>query len=194
MKKSMIKPKVNSSTVNFSNKYASVRTDNITLKIETDDDVKKMQTDYIVVDSPDYIVCIVVDGKKLLIENQFRYPIGGFNYEFVAGMVDEGYTPEETAIKELKEEAGIVTDKVTMIGKIHPLAGQNSNTGYVFLCEDYKQEKKELEQYENFSHLTTEWIAIDEFNEKIASGKIKDGNALSSWALYCAYKGRFDYI
>jgi len=47
-----------------------------------------------------------------VIIEQFRPPIGKFLVELPAGLVDEGETPEQAAIRELEEETGYVSTKV----------------------------------------------------------------------------------
>jgi len=44
-------------------------------------------------------------GKYVLIK-QFRPPVGTYVIEFPAGLIDKEETPEQTAIRELKEETG----------------------------------------------------------------------------------------
>ena len=44
---------------------------------------------------------------KLVLIRQFRYPIGGYVYEFPAGLVDPGESPEEAAVREMYEETGL---------------------------------------------------------------------------------------
>ena len=39
---------------------------------------------------------------------QFRPPTGKYMLEFPAGLIDEGETPAETALRELKEETGYI--------------------------------------------------------------------------------------
>lgn len=63
-------------------------------------------------DQPDAVVIItIIKGKTcldtLLVE-QFRPPIQGVGIEFPAGLVDKGETPEQAALRELKEETGYV--------------------------------------------------------------------------------------
>ncbi|MCR5671982.1 MAG: NUDIX hydrolase [Butyrivibrio sp.] len=46
-------------------------------------------------------------GEKILLNREFRMATGRFVYNFPAGLIDEGETPEEAAKRELKEETGL---------------------------------------------------------------------------------------
>lgn len=52
-------------------------------------------------------------GPEVLLEKQFRPPTGKIVVEFPAGMVDEGETPEQAAVRELREETGYVGEVIT---------------------------------------------------------------------------------
>lgn len=65
-------------------------------------------------------------GAELLLEKQFRAPAGKLVVEFPAGLVDEGETVEEAALRELREETGYVGEVV------HERAGQRP---MFFSCE-----------------------------------------------------------
>ncbi|KAJ3127037.1 hypothetical protein HK101_005638, partial [Irineochytrium annulatum] len=55
------------------------------------------------------IVPIVMNGnapKQTILVTQFRPPVGKPIVEFPAGLVDAGETPEQAAMRELKEETG----------------------------------------------------------------------------------------
>ena len=52
------------------------------------------------------------DLKKIVVTKEFRVPLGGYEYGFPAGLVDEGETPAEAAIRELKEETGLTVTRV----------------------------------------------------------------------------------
>jgi ADP-ribose pyrophosphatase len=51
-------------------------------------------------------------GPEVLLEKQFRPPTGKVVVEFPAGMVDEGETPEQAAIRELREETGYIGEVI----------------------------------------------------------------------------------
>lgn len=66
------------------------------------------------------IVPITDDGKIVMVE-QFRYPIGASVLEIPAGKVDAGEDDTlETAKRELREETGYRAEQFTYLGKISP--------------------------------------------------------------------------
>ena len=65
------------------------------------------------------------DGKIILVE-QYRVPAGGRCLELPAGLVgdeDENATLEETAVKELEEEAGYTAERIEILGDFHSSPG-----------------------------------------------------------------------
>lgn len=53
-----------------------------------------------------YAVC-KENQERLVMLRQFRYPLNAYLYELPAGLVEEGETPKESAIREMKEETGL---------------------------------------------------------------------------------------
>lgn len=60
--------------------------------------------------SPDAVVIYCLYGDrhdKVVLVRQYRYSIDGYTYELPAGLVDEGETLHEAAVREMKEETGL---------------------------------------------------------------------------------------
>jgi ADP-ribose pyrophosphatase len=51
-------------------------------------------------------------GPELLLEKQFRPPTGKVVIGLPVGMVDKGESPEQAAVRELKEETGYVGEVI----------------------------------------------------------------------------------
>ena len=64
---------------------------------------------------PDGVAIFGVYGEKhdrVVLIRQFRYPLGGYVYEFPAGLVEQGENFHDTAVREVREETGLI---------LHPL-------------------------------------------------------------------------
>ena len=58
---------------------------------------------------PDSVVMILTDesGEKILINREYRMAMAQWMYNFPAGLIDPGESPEESARRELWEETGL---------------------------------------------------------------------------------------
>ena len=64
--------------------------------------------------APEAVILIVTDsaGERILINREFRLAAGRWVYNFPAGLIDPGETPEEAAARELREETGLRLDQI----------------------------------------------------------------------------------
>ena len=64
---------------------------------------------------PDSVVMILTDeaGERILVSREYRMAMAQWIYNFPAGLIDPGETPEERAKRELWEETGLTLTKVT---------------------------------------------------------------------------------
>ena len=81
--------------------------------------------EYVVHPGAVLIVPVLGDGR-LVLERQFRYPVGRVMLEFPAGKIDPNEAPLATAQRELHEEAGYVARTWQHLGTVHPEIGYSS--------------------------------------------------------------------
>ncbi len=53
------------------------------------------------------------DPSKIVLVRQYRYPLNTYIYELPAGLIDQGESEEEAAVRELCEETGLVFEPYT---------------------------------------------------------------------------------
>ncbi len=59
--------------------------------------------------TPDSVILILTDesGQRLLLNREYRMAMAQWIYNFPAGLIDPGETPEQSAERELREETGL---------------------------------------------------------------------------------------
>lgn len=114
------------------------------------------------------------DGKILLVK-QFRYPYKKELLELPAGKLNKGETPKETAIRELREEAGVVCRDVELLFECYPSPGYTDEVIYIYKATDFTFASQNLDEDE---FLSVVWIEKDTLKEMIKNKEIKDGKTL----------------
>ena len=99
----------------FDGKLLHVKRDTVRLP-----DGKTATREYIAHPGAVMIIPRLPDGT-LIMERQFRYPLGRIFIEFPAGKIDPGEDPVTTAARELLEETGYTAERWSHIGTLHPL-------------------------------------------------------------------------
>ena len=72
------------------------------------------------------VVILAEDDGKLILVEQFRFPIGARCLELPAGLIgdeEQGATVESTALKELREEAGYGAERIERLGDFYSSPG-----------------------------------------------------------------------
>ena len=112
----------------YRNKYIGLRND----LVRRPDGI---ETDYVVVENKDF-VCTVCQTpqKKLILVRQYRYPWQTASWELPSGIIDPGESPENAAIREIREETGFGVDTIEFVLRFHPF-GIARGWGYVFFVQ-----------------------------------------------------------
>lgn len=115
----------------------------------------------------------LLDDGRVVMERQYRYPIGRVVLEIPAGKLDyKGEDPLEAAHRELREETGAIAGKMTYLGELIASPALISEKIQLYLAEDLKFGETELDEDE---FLEVELIPLDELVNMVMRGEIADG-------------------
>ncbi len=138
---------------------------------------------YAVIDKPTCAVVIPLDGDRVHLVEQFRYPLGRRRWEFPMGTAPDraDVPPHELAERELREETGLIAGSMVDLGHTDVAAGMSSQRGRVYLATDLTQGEAQREVEEQ--DMRTAWFDRDEFEKMISSGDITDAQTLAAYTL-----------
>jgi 8-oxo-dGTP pyrophosphatase MutT (NUDIX family) len=93
-----------------------------------------------VVERPEAVAVVVVDGHEVVLLRQYRHPVGRYQLELPAGLVDvEGESQEASARRELAEEVGVEVGDLTKLVRFHNSAGWSDETTTIYLAVAVRQ-------------------------------------------------------
>jgi 8-oxo-dGTP pyrophosphatase MutT (NUDIX family) len=144
---------------------------------------------YGVVEKHDAAIILPIDQGRVWLVEQFRYTIGERALELPQGGWEmEVDHPEELARGELKEETGLEAAEMTFLGELWIAYGFTRQKQHVFLATGLTLAEKEPDAEEH--DLVVRSFAVEEFEEMMRNGMIRDGCTLAAWGLYLLLKGR----
>ncbi|MCT7325288.1 MULTISPECIES: NUDIX domain-containing protein [Ralstonia] len=111
------------------------------------------------------------DDGTVLMERQFRYPVGKVMIEFPAGKLD----PQEGALtcgkRELREETGYTAERWDYLTRIHPVISYSTEFIDIYLARDLKQGVAMLDEGEFLETFVT---PAGQLIDWVREGKISD--------------------
>lgn len=136
--------------------------------------------EYIVHPGAVLIVPVLADGR-LVLERQFRYPVGRVMLEFPAGKIDPQETALTTAQRELREETGYVAQIWQHLGTVHPEIGYSTEAIEMYLATDLTHVGEQLDAGE---FLDVVLLSEAQLLAAFDAGEVTDGKtvtALFAW-------------
>lgn len=115
----------------------------------------------------------LMDNGNVIVERQFRYPLGQVITEIPAGKLDRFDEDRLEAIKrELREETGYVADEWMELGDYHPAAAYTDERITLYLATGLHKGERELDEDEFLDVIE---VPLTNLVRDIALGKITDG-------------------
>lgn len=121
--------------------------------------------------------CVVAidDQQRVCLLRQFRPAGGGWIWELPAGRLEPAETPENTAKRELREEAGCAARHWESLGSILSSPGVFAETIHLFLARDLEACQALHEQHEV---IEVHWVALDDAVRQAQTGKLRDAKTV----------------
>lgn len=138
---------------------------------------------YGVVDKPDFVLVVPIEGDGFHLVEEYRYPIGKRTWSFPQGSLPgrRDADPEELARRELAEETGLRAGRLKHLGRLncsHGTSGQGFN---IFVASDLAAGEADREPEEQ--DMRQKWFSRAEFRALIREGRITDDSTIAAYAL-----------
>jgi ADP-ribose diphosphatase len=130
-----------------------------------------------VLERPDSIVVVAVDGESIVVVRQTRAGAKGRTLELPAGSIEAGETPEECAARELVEECGLKAGSWRKLGSFW--AAPDYSTEYVHVFEATELADVGIGEREEGEDLVTERLPIQGILQELS-----DAGSVAALALW----------
>ncbi|MEO8004912.1 MAG: NUDIX hydrolase [Betaproteobacteria bacterium] len=121
------------------------------------------------------LILPLFDDNSVLMERQYRHPVGQHFYELPAGKLEPDEPPLETAKRELLEETGYLAVEWREIGHLHPCIGYSDERIDFFLARNLEFKGAKLDEGE---FLETLRMSLPEALQWIRNGRITDAKTI----------------
>jgi ADP-ribose pyrophosphatase len=121
------------------------------------------------------VIIPLFDPDTLLLEHQYRYPLGQHFLEVPAGKIEPGEPVLETAKRELLEETGYLAAQWEFLTTLHPCVGYSDERIELFLARDLRFEGHPGEDDEFIEVVR---MSVDEALAKIFAREITEAKTI----------------
>ncbi len=140
-----------------------------------------------IVERSDCIAVIAVDADgNVLLEEQYRKAIDKDLLEIPAGGIDEGETPEEAVVREMREETGYRPEKLEKLGGFYSSPGFTTEYLYLYLATDLVSDPLSAEDTAGIKVVP---VPTAKIRDMIASGELRDSKTIAGLLLYLSLRG-----
>lgn len=127
--------------------------------------------EFFVTDYGERAAVVVVRDDHVLLVRQRRLFLEDLSWEIPGGSINEGETPEQAAMRECLEEAGIRCVSVEPLLRFHPGLDTLYNPSFLFLARPADEPERPFDHAE-VEHRS--WVPLSRCLEMIARGQIVD--------------------
>lgn len=150
----------------------------VTLRLDTVEKPSGKKATREVVEHSDCVAVIVLDDQdNVLLERQFRYPVGKSLLEIPAGGIDPGEELIDCVRRELQEEIGYLPKKIERLGGFYSIPGYGTEYLYCYLATDLVPSRLMAEDTQSIELVR---VPQNQIPQLIASGEISDAKSIAA--------------
>jgi len=143
--------------------------------------------------------CIVIpleqtaEGDFLWLVRQYRYTVGDTFFELPQGGWETAEVdPEELARGELREETGLLVERMTHLADHWIAYGAMRQIHHVYLAEGLTPGETERDPEEH--DMTVHRVPVSEFESMLLDGRVMDNCTAAAWGVYKVWRERKDKL
>lgn len=124
------------------------------------------------------VAVVPLDGRgNTWLVGQDRYTLGEYSWEVPMGGSHPGESPEVTALRELREETGLICNRLTPLLRVHTSNSITDEEGFVFVAEELDEGDVDFDEMEV---LDIRKLPLTEAVDMVKSGQITDAISVAA--------------
>lgn len=143
--------------------------------------------EFFLIGSKDWVNVIGITGDdQVILIRQYRHGSDEITLEIPGGILDEGESPEDAAMRELKEETGFDCQEAVVIGRVRPNPAMFDNWAYTVLVRCTAEAgQTSLDEHEE---IEVELVDSSSIDRMLSAGEITHALVVDAFLWYRLYR------
>jgi len=138
---------------------------------------------YAFVERPPGVVIVAMQGNRVMLVKQWRYPISSATWEVPAGSIEPGESPIDAASRELFEETGLRAFQIFPLQSVFEAGGYSTVKLHLFKAEIVPGFGEDLSGLNDGELQQAKWFSKDGVLGEVARDGGTDAASLAALAL-----------